>query len=338
VRVVVIGGTGFLGAKTVAALARFPGLEVEVASRRGPLVVDVSNPASFSALESAEVLIDLSDGTRARPDALAAWALENGKTLIEATSDAETVRRLRERHSASTGPGRLVLGGGIFTGVSNVLARTAAERAGEGSTLTWAVASSPYSGAGKGTIALMVEAAARPAVKTVDGRREEAPLTRGPTLDFAGTQRPTLEMSLAEAEMLPFSTKANTVRTFFAPKPGFLVAAFAAVPAFLLRRRWFRWLLEGYFVVLRRVLLSRVPSSVQMVARAERAGQTVVRTVTCHDGMEAGAWALAAMAESIGRAPPRPGLTFIDDDVRLEPLLARIDEVAGHRVFTLTGS
>lgn len=335
-RVVVIGGSGFLGAKTVAALRRFP-LEVDAASRRGPVVVDVTKPETFSALGDADVLVDLTDGTRFQPDALVAWALEHGKTIIEATSDAVTVRRLRERHATSTGPGRLVLGGGIFTGVSNLMARAVAERVGAGSTLTWAVASSPYSGAGRGTIALMVEAAARPAVRTIDGRREEVPLARGPVLDFAGVQRPTLEMSLAEAEMLPFSTQATTVRTAFAPKPGFLVTAFAAIPAVLLRLRWFRWLLEWYFVVLRRFLLSRVSSSVQMVARAERAGQSSVRTVTCHDGMEAAAWALAAMAESVAREPPKPGLTFIDDDVRLEPLLARIDEVAGHRVFTLTG-
>ncbi len=337
-KVVVIGGSGFLGAKTVEALRRFPDMQVEVASRRGPLVVDVGVPETFSELGGADVVIDLTDGTRSRPDALAAWCLESGKTLLEATSDAETIRRLVDAHRTSTGPGRVVLGGGIFTGVSNLMARDVAASAGAGCSLTWAVASSPFSGAGKGTIALMVEAAARPAVKTVNGKREEHRLSRGPTLDLAGTKRPTLRMSLAEAEMLPRSTGATNVETFFAPKPGFLVTAFTMLPASLLATRWFRWLLEAYFTLLRRFVLRSLPSSVQMVATAAREGRVFSRAVTCDDGMEAGAWALAAMAEAVGRTPPSPGLSFIDDAVRLEPLVNRVNEVAREAVFNSTSS
>lgn len=337
-KVVVIGGTGFLGAKTVRALRRFPDVQVEVASRRGPIVVDVSKAQTFSALGASDVVIDLTDCTRSRPDALATWCLESGKTLLEATSDSQTIRRLVDAHRSTKGPGRVVLGGGIFTGVSNLMARDVADAAGAGCSLTWAVASSPYSGAGKGTIALMVEAAARPAVKTVDGKRQEHGLSRGPTLDFAGTKRPTLAMSLAEAEMFPLSTIATTIETFFAPKPGFLVTAFTMLPAFLLATSWFRVLLEAYFTLLRRFVLRSMPSSVQMVARAEGAGLVFSRTVTCTDGMEAGAWALAAMAEAVGRTPPKPGLSFIDDAVRLEPLVLRVNEVAREAVFTSTSS
>jgi len=334
-KVVVIGGTGFLGAKTVEALRRFPDVQVEVASRRGLFVVDVARPEMFLVLGAADVVIDLTNGTRSRPDALATWCLEAGKTLLEATSDAETIRRLIDAHRTSKGPGRVVLGGGIFTGVSNLMARDVADAAGPGCSLTWAVASSPFSGAGKGTISLMVDSAARPAVKTVDGKREEHRLSRGPTLDFAGTTRPTLRTSLAEAEMLPLSTGATSVETFFAPKPGFLVTSFTMLPAFLLAKAWFRALLETYFTVLRRFVLRSVSTSVQMVAKAEREGQVFARTVTSADGMEGGAWALAAMAEAVGRTPPKPGLSFIDDAVRLEPLLERVNEVAGRAVLEL---
>ncbi len=334
-KVVVIGGSGFLGAKTVAALRRFPDVQVEVASRRGPLVVDVGVPETFSALAAADVVVDLSDGTRSRPDALAAWCLESGKTLLEATSDAETIRRLVDAHRTAKGPGRVVLGAGIFTGVSNLMARDVAEAAGAGCSLTWAVASSPFSGAGKGTIALMVDGTKRPTVKTVDGKRVEHGLSRGPTIDFSGTLRPTLRASLAEAEMLPVSTGATNVETFFAPKPGFLVTAFTMLPAALLAKSWFRALLEAYFTLLRRFLLRSVSSSVQMVARAEKSEKVFTRTVSCSDGMEAGAWALAAMAEAVGRTPPPVGLSFIDDVVRLEPLTKRVNEVAARAVLVL---
>lgn len=332
--VVVVGGTGYLGGRTVEALKAVQGADVSAASRRGPVSVDVTKPETFSALAGADVIVDLTDGTRTKPDALVAWCLEHGKTIVEATSDADTVRRLFEAHRSSAGPGRLVLGGGIFTGMSNLLAREVTNEVGPGSALTWAVASSPYSGAGRGTIALMVEASARKAVKTVDGRREEVPLERGPSLTIAGTQRPTLRMSLAEAEMLPSSTKAKNVDTYFAPKPGLLVTAFTMLPAWLMQAAWFQQVLELYFVVLRRVFLRNVASSVQMVARAELAGKVAERHLVARDGMQAGSWALAAMVEGLVASPPPPGACFIDDALTAEVIVTRSNALAGQTVFT----
>lgn len=336
-KIIVLGGTGFLGARTVEALKQFPAVEVLVASRHGPLVVDLAQPETFAELEPADVIVDLTDGTRSRPDALAAWCLQHGKTLLEATSDAETVQRLVQAHRHSTGPGRVVVGAGIFTGVSNLMAHAVAEEAGEGASLSWAVASSPFSGAGKGTIALMVDAAARKAVRTVNGRREQSALSAGPTVDFAGVRRPSLRMSLAEAEMLPLSTQASTIETFFAPKPGLLVTAFTLLPAFLLQAKWFRAALEAYFTLLRRFVLRGVSTSVQMVARAEKNGRVFARHTTSPDGMEAAAFAIAAMAEGVVKAPMVPGLRFIDEVLQLEPVLARVNEVAGKPVYDAPG-
>lgn len=335
-RVVVVGGTGYLGRRTVDALRRAPDIEVVVASRRGPLVVDVERPETFSALDGAAVVVDLTDGTRSRPDALARWCLGRDLTLLEATSDAETVRRLREM--TGEGPGRVVLGGGIFTGMSNLLARDVATACGAGCSITWAVSTSPYSGAGAGTIALMVDGVARPAVSTRDGRRVESPLARGPRMNVGGVTRATLRTSLAEAEMLPHSTGAANVDVFLAPRPGFLVAAFVMLPSWLLARPWFRRALEGYFTALRRVLLRSVPSAVQMVARAERDGRAVERHLTCDDGMAAGAWALAAMAEALAKDPPPPGVRFIDDATALTPMLERANALAGAEVMRVTAA
>lgn len=333
-RVVVLGGTGFLGRRTVEALRRVPGAEVLVASRRGPVAVDVERPETFDALAGADVILDLSDGTRARPDALARWCLARDLTLLEATSDAAAIARLRALPGG--GPGRLVLGGGIFTGMSNLLARDVANACGAGCSLTWAVSTSPYSGAGRGTISLMVDGVARPAVSTRRGRRVEGPLARGPVVDIAGVPRPTLRASFAEAEMLPHSTGAAEVEVLFAPRPSLLVTAFVLLPPWLLARRWFRAILEGYFTVLRRWLLRSVPTSVQMVARAERDGRASARHLTAADGMSAGAWALAAMTETLASSPPAPGVCFIDDVATLDAILARANALAGVDVMRVT--
>ncbi|MDX2009824.1 MAG: hypothetical protein SFW67_06530 [Myxococcaceae bacterium] len=335
-RIVVIGGAGFVGQRTVEALRALPGVEVEVAGRRGPVVVDVTRPETFGALRGAAVIVDVSNGTRSAPDALATFCLAEGLTLLEATSDADAVRRLVDTHAGSTGPGRLVLGAGLFTGLSQLLARDVADEAGPDCALTWAVSSSPYSGAGAGTIALMVDASARPAVVTRDGRRVTEPLGRGPTLSFAGAARPSLRASLAEAELLPRSTKARDVECLMALRPGLLVTLFVLLPAFLARQRWFQWLLEVGFTVVRRGLLRSVPTAVHMVARAERAGRIVERQLTCRDGMEVCGWAIAVMAEAVGKTPPRSGVSCIDDVVRLEPVVARLHAVSGRELVQVT--
>ncbi|MEW6432525.1 MAG: hypothetical protein AB1730_13565 [Myxococcota bacterium] len=150
-RVVVLGGTGYLGAKVVSALGALDGAEVVAASRRGPAPVDVARPGTFAALERADVVVDLTDATSTPPDAVVGFCLEKGLTVIEATSDAPCVERLHGAFATKGLPGRLVLGGGFFTGVSNLPARAVAERA-KATALTLGIASSPFSGAGRGTI------------------------------------------------------------------------------------------------------------------------------------------------------------------------------------------
>ncbi|MBL8950055.1 MAG: hypothetical protein JNK82_04720 [Myxococcaceae bacterium] len=331
-RITVLGGTGFLGSRTVEALKRAPNVDVQVASRRGPLTVDATRPETFVALKGSDVVVDLIDATTTPPDALATWCVENGVTFIEATSDRPAIARLAAL--PLTGPGLLVLGGGIFTGVSNLLARATADAAGPAKELTLAISSSPYSGAGSGTINLMTSAMAKPAVRTQGGQRIEVPgLERGPHIPFPSRRRPTLHMSFAEQDMLPQSTKVPGVEVYFAPKPALLVAAFRMLPASLLRARWFAALMGLYFTLLRKVLLKNVSSSVELWARARGATEQT-RAVTCADGMMAGAWALAASAVMLAeQKPARQGLCFIDDVLALDPVIARANALAGSTVL-----
>lgn len=332
-RIAVLGGSGFLGSRVVQALRR-AGADVAVASRRSEVAVDVTKPETWTALEPFEVVIDLSDTVSTPPDALIAWLLERGKTVIEATSDAPCVERLAQAHAGTKG--RLVLGGGIFTGVSNLLARDAAERAGRAEAVQLGISSSPFSGAGTGTIALMVNAMGVPPVRFEGGQRlEEQALLRGPRLDFAGTVRPTGVMSLAEPTMLARSTGAKKVDVYFAPRPGFLVSAFTVAPLWLARQGWYRAFMRGYFTVLRKFLLRSKESAVELTATA-RGEREVRRWVTTPDGMEAGGVALAAMAEAVATRGDWSGVRCIDDVTALEPIIARANELAGKPLLTLS--
>lgn len=135
--------------------------------------------------------------------------------------------------------------------------------------------------------------------------------------------------------MLRASTGAQRVDAFFAPKPSLLVAAFTALPAWLLRQGWYRALLGGYFSVLRRLVLRSRATAVELLAQARRGGESVTRFLRAPDGMTAGGVALAAMAEALAKTPGPAGLRYIDDACELEPLVARINALAGETMVAL---
>lgn len=67
------------------------------------------------------------------------------------------------------------------------------------------------------------------------------------------------------------------------------------------------------------------------------ATSTASRQLDAPDGMWAGAWALAALAEAATTGTStKSGVQFIDDVAVLEPIVARANALAGARVLELT--
>jgi NAD(P)-dependent dehydrogenase (short-subunit alcohol dehydrogenase family) len=358
-RVVVLGGRGHLGRRAAQALERLGAigaigamgalgalgaeqLVVEIASRSSPLRVDLDDPASFEALVGADVVLDLADTTTSAPDALARFCLERGVVLLEGSSDPATVRRLAALAAEHAGSrGALVLGAGIFSGVSNLLAREVCreachEAAGAPRELVLGISSSPYSGAGAGTVALMVAMLSRPAVRWSSHTRAQEALARGPALDFGGARRPTLRAAFAEQEMLGPSTGAASVDVLFAPRPALLVALFLALPARLLASSAMALVMRAYFSIVRRFVLARVTSRVELVAEAVGPeGRRARRALACDDGMEAGGVAAAAMVglllERLARGERPRGVSFVDDLLELDEVVSRSNALASPR-------
>ena len=336
-RIAVIGGSGFLGQRTVRALRAVPDVHVESVSRSSAVCVDLSRPETFDAVRNFDLLIDLSDGTRVMPDEFAAFCLREGLTLIEATSDAPTIDRLHARFREGPHRGSLVLGGGIFTGMSNLLGSAAARDAGSCERLTLGIASGPFSAAGSSTIALMVASLAEPALRVENDRVIQcAAVSRGPMLTFATGPSPSLRTRFAEVTMLHASTHAPTVDVFFAPQPSFLVSMFLALPQWLLRARLFSLFLGAYFTVLRRGLFRSISTRVQLVAEAQGTLGSSRRTLVAEDGMDAAAWALAAIAEQlIARFPLECRVLFVDELLAMDIIAARANALAGRTVMTV---
>ncbi len=326
--VAVVGGTGYLGKRALEGLVR-SGVRAHAASRRGEVRVDAADPSTFGALDPFDVVVDATDTVRSPPDAWIAHCLSRGATVIEATSEAPCVERLHRAHVGGTS-GLLVLGGGIFTGLSNLLARDVADSGAPAQRIRLGIASSPFSGAGLGTIELMVRALGATTVRFESGVRVERDrMERGPILDFGDVRRPTGRISLAEPYMLRESTGASDVDALFAPKPSLLLPAFVAPPRWLTRTPLYERALRVYFVLVRRLLLARVAGRVEIVAEAtggERIARRIVRT---SDGMKAGGLALAAITERIAQGVSRSGACFVDDVCALAPIVDRTNSLSG---------
>jgi short subunit dehydrogenase-like uncharacterized protein len=329
VKIVVVGGRGFLGRRAVSALST-SGAEVVVAGRSGPLVVDLARPETFTALAGADVVVNASSSHAAPPDALVAHCLAEGLVLLEASSDRVVVERLLDRHRGREAKGALVLGAGIFTGVSNALARAAIESLPGATSLELGVETSPFSGAGGGTVDLMADVLALPTASVDGGARVLGPsVAPGPSMPFYDGPRATLHVPFAEPAMIHASTGVPSVRMFMAPRPAFLRLAFLAIPAFLSRTRLFVAFMRAYFSVLRRLVLRTVSTRVGLVAVARRGDDVRSVALRVEDGFALAGVAIAATALALAERSPRPTGTFVVDElVPLDAMLARARRLA----------
>lgn len=341
-KIIVVGGSGYLGSLAVAALRRDPAVTALAAGRsahgEGTVRLDLADPATFAVVDAADVVVDVADATATPPDALAAHCQARGVTFLESTSDGAVVTRLLGR-AAGEGAGAVVLGAGIFTGLSNLLARAAAERVAGAKSVTLAVRMTPFSGAGAGTVRLMTAVLSAPTVRYEGGRRVEgAPVREGPRMPFPSGEEPTVEVPLAEAEMIHRSLGVD-VRVAMSPYPNALQKVFLWTPQWVARSGWYAWLMGVYFSLLRRVLLKGRPSPVQLVARAEGAdGKGAVATLRADDGMRAGAVAIAAIARLLGtRRPTRAGAVLVDELMTLDEVVAGMGELSEGRSEVVVG-
>jgi hypothetical protein len=335
--VLVVGGTGFLGQRTVAALQKVHGFEVRALSRRGTAPFDATRPATWQGLTGADLVVDLSDTLTVKPDEWVAWCLERQIPVLEATADMACVERLHQRFSRT--PGTLILGGGIFTGMSNLLGRAAADAVESPKSVFLGISSSPFSGAGSGTIELMLASLRISVVRyRANARVEQSGMSPGPDFIFGNSRRATLLAPFAEAFMLHTSAGAQDVEVGFSPRPAFLVPSFRLLPPAFTHSRLGQALLRMYFTVLRRWLLGSVASPVELYARATSGDHEVERRLFAPDGMQAAAWALAAMCEAFLAHPTGAGVRFIDDVCGLAAIAARANALAGEAVMTLDGA
>jgi hypothetical protein len=210
--IVVIGGNGFYGKRIVESLTA-RGHQVRVASRAADVSVDLGNSDTFAPLGHYDIVINASDSLAAPPDALAGWILKEGGVLMDLGADPTTVDRLLAL-DASDAKGTIIVGVGLFPGLSTILAAEAQSEF-DADEITLAIRLSPFSGAGDGTIRLMTE-------MLKDRIGPAAPVPFGRSEAVAGAH----EVRLPDQALIQRATGCSKVVTRLALRPAPLGAMF----------------------------------------------------------------------------------------------------------------
>lgn len=330
-RTLVIGGLGHLGGHTVDALRRRGASSVTIGTRHpfseGMVRIDLEDRETFPHLNAFDVIVDASDSMTARPDEAIAYCLEHGLTYICTSSEPETLERLTDRFHGHPGPGALILGAGIFTGLSNLVAAQAiAELAAPCDAVDLGIRFSPLSSGGQGMVRLASGYLNADVITFADGARRTTPaLERGPVLPFPGKPRATVSVPFGEPIMLRASAGVPNVAAYMAPAPALLTPLLLWTPRWLLSNPITGVLMLFWLTLLRRVLLRWRATPVELVAIARSAdGATSRCRLSTRDGMRAAGAAIAALVEEIAETTPRTGGLMIDEITTLDALLPRM--------------
>lgn len=330
-RIVVVGGTGHVGARVAAALRDVDGVEVVSTSRRGRFSLDLADPASFD-FRDGDVVVNCADTVGTSPRRLYEYCLSRELTLVECTADASAYLDLYELFG-STPPkerrAQFVLGVGGYPGLSNTLARHVFTP-GVTTKLELFISWSVLSGAGHGTCKLMAEALGSPSLNIRDGQEVWGPpLSEVWGCPYFSGARWGLELGLPESLLLHRSTGVPNVATYAFNRPPLPRFALGLV-SWLARRGVFRWKLVRAsallgFRALRSLLLSGRSTRVHMVARGVyEEGKVKESELEAEDAFDAVGFAIASACMLIGERGHRPGLHHCDEILPLESWVERM--------------
>jgi short subunit dehydrogenase-like uncharacterized protein len=348
-RVLVLGGSGFLGSRVVRALRRVEGAEVLIGSRRaqgaGTVRVDLRMWESLPALRGFDVIVNCADSTRVPPDQVIGFCMEEGLTVLETTSESPVIHRLyedyhlRARGRASHLRGTLVLGVGLFPGLSNLLAIALKRSIPECERLELGVRLNPKSGAGAGMLNVMTRMMGSAALRYERGRvAMDPPLRRGIEMPFPGGRHSTILVGLPEAGMLHWSAGVPSTATYLATDPPLPRPVMAMAQMLLARkgalRNATRGLMRAQLGLVRGRLLRDRPTPVEITALANRGavapGSEPSLSLTVNDGALAAAYAIAASVQLLARRAGRaPGCLFPDEAFELDEVTAAMTALAG---------
>ena len=338
IRVLVIGGKGFFGRRVVDAFATLDNCEVWLggrsASAERELRIDLKDETTFPAMEGFDFVINCANSLKATSEPAIRYALHNHIFFIDTTADAAHVERVlfsvkQEAHpDAPQFKGVVLLGMGIFPGLSNMVAAALHRSEGVEEHLELGIHLNALSGAGRGMRSLMVNLVEQKAVHYHEGRRVELPpMSPGPAVPFHGNNRVTLRAWFPETSMLHLSIRVPNISTSISVSPPILQPMLKLLAHILPRRGALKWTILSCLglalTVLRGVVLRWKATPVVITATdPARPGRSL--SLYVDNGVVTGAYAVAAAVALLSEDErPNPGVYTPDELMGLDSIGAR---------------
>lgn len=320
-KILVLGGYGYFGNNLLEMLRQQPGYDLWSGGRHcrdnRTVTVDWHRPdETLAAFLEFDVVVNAAPwppGEQLRQ--YLSEIISNGKTWIETTADvAQTKKLLAWKPALPHGPGAVIIGVGVFPGLSNLLAGSFSSGTGR---LDLAIRYDLFSGAGPGMCRLMAETLTQPSEWLEDGIRKDGPAV-GPTAIFSwsGGAHAAMRVSLADGEYLFRREGIRDAATYLSVRPD-LLNKLGGIANSLPRSRFTVRFLTTYFMFLRGTVFGKRRTPIEFCVSD---GKTVKRLFVS-DAFTGGSLCLAACLYQLKNANVT-GFRSIEDILTLEDLLS----------------
>jgi hypothetical protein len=325
---VLIVGAGYLGHQVADALASAGGVAVTISSstaRPGRAHLDLRDPSTFGVFQEQDIVVNCSDPMKASPQAAALECLRTGRVFLETTAHVPTVEKLLQlEREHPGGPGLVVVGVGLFPGVSNLIARLLQERNIPAERLEFGVRLNALSAGGRGMVNQMIDSLFEPSIRYVDGQRVvDKPISPGIVFPFRSGASSTLATGFCESVLFHDSMGVPNTASYLALKPGIFMSA-VRLTSFLGTRlgplvgRAMRWSMRASLLAIRLFFFRRHPTPVELSVIVNRHGTVRPdgRTLEadCPNGVQSAAGVIAATCRYLAAAPERKrGVLTMDE-------------------------
>lgn len=342
-KVLLIGGSGFIGKHIKKTLKKYnPELHV-ITGTRSPkagdeIYFDILNEKLFNSLKNFNFIINCSDTFIASPLSIIDYCLFNNLVFLEITADSNIIEKILHQYRNTKQlnykiTGSVIIGLGIFPGLSNILAGYLLKNAYTKGSIELGIKTNFFSGAGKSMAKLMVDMIDKNAVYYLEKeKREIQPMTKGTLFPLYKNGIPahkykSLYACFAEAVMLNFSTSASFIACYYIPSSKLIYFSLRSISLFTNRfcfaKKIIVKVLYGSIIFIRNFLFKNVSTPVTIFCIANQKFSTAspeFLTYKFEDGILDMTLMISAILKQISNKLPLKGVWMPDELFDIEEL------------------